>query len=283
MNSTVNGASPAGDPGAARAPSAHEVQALRKSTGAGIMDAKRALLQSGGDMSQAAKWLREKGLAGASKLAERESAEGLVSMSITDAGAALVVLRCETDFVAKSLELVALGDDMARAVAERGTEASGKLAARLADLRSTLKENIQVGEIAHFSASAGTAVEGYLHMQNGRGVNGVLVELRGGDRALAHEIAVHVAFSKPSYLRREDVPEDLVRAERETLEAAARNEGKPQAALEKIVEGRLTGWFKDRCLLEQPYVRDEKKSVASMLGKAELIRFQQLLVGGRTS
>lgn len=259
------------------------MQALRKSTGAGIMDAKRALLQSGGDMSQAVKWLREKGLAGSSKLAERDSAEGLVSMSITDAGAALVVLRCETDFVAKSLELVALGDDMARAVAERGTEASGQLAARLADLRSTLKENIQAGEIAHFSASAGTVVDGYLHVQNGRGVNGVLVELRGGDRPLAHEIAVHVAFSKPSYLRREDVPEDLVRAERETLEAAARNEGKPQAALEKIVEGRLTGWFKDRCLLEQPYVRDEKKSVASMLGKAELIRFQQLLVGGRTS
>jgi elongation factor Ts len=112
-------------------------------------------------------------------------------------------------------------------------------------------------------------------------VNAVLVELTGENHELAHDIAVHIAFTRPEYLRREDVPAEAVAAERQTVEAIARNEGKPDAALPKIVEGRLNGWFKDRCLLEQPYVRDEKRTIADLLSEAdaELRRFAQVVVG----
>ena len=120
----------------------------------------------------------------------------------------------------------------------------------------------------------------YLHMQSGRGVNAVLVEMRGGTDELAHDVAVHVAFARPSYLRREDVPKDEVDAERATVENLSRNEGKPEAALPKIVEGRMNGWFKERCLLEQPYAKDEKRTIADLIGSAEIVRFAQVVVGG---
>jgi len=103
--------------------------------------------------------------------------------------------------------------------------------------------------------------------------------LEGGTEALAHEIAVHIAFTKPPYLAREDVPAEDVAAERSTLETISRNEGKPEAALEKIVEGRLNGWFKERVLLEQPYVRDEKHSIVQLLGGATIVAFAQVLIG----
>jgi elongation factor Ts len=132
-----------------------------------------------------------------------------------------------------------------------------------------------------FAAPKGSVIGSYLHIQNGRGVNAVLVELDGGSHDLAHDIAVHIAFTRPEYLRREDVPEDAVAAERHTVETIARNEGKPDAALPKIIEGRLNGWFKDRCLLEQPYVKDEKKTIADLLSDdgVELRRFAQVVVG----
>jgi len=111
-------------------------------------------------------------------------------------------------------------------------------------------------------------------------LNAVLVEMRGGDAELAHDVAVHVAFARPSYLRREDVPKDEVDAERITVENLSRNEGKPEAALPKIVEGRMNGWFKERCLLEQPYAKDEKRTIADLIGSAEIVRFAQVVVGG---
>jgi len=122
-------------------------------------------------------------------------------------------------------------------------------------------------------------VDTYLHQQAGRGVNAVAVVLEGGSAELAHDIAVHIAFAKPAYLTRDEVPEAEVAAERETLETISRNEGKPEAALEKIVEGRLTGWFKERVLLDQAYVRDEKQSIAKMLGSARIVSFAQVVVG----
>jgi elongation factor Ts len=120
----------------------------------------------------------------------------------------------------------------------------------------------------------------YLHMQSGRGVNAVLVEMRGAGEELAHDIAVHVAFARPTYLRREDVPQDEVDAERAIVEKISRNEGKPEAALPKIVEGRMNGWFKERCLLEQPYAKDEKRTIADLVGSAEVVQFAQVVVGG---
>jgi len=142
----------------------------------------------------------------------------------------------------------------------------------------TSKENVAIGETVRFEAADGSVLDSYLHIQNGRGVNAVLVEVQGSSHELAHDIAVHIAFARPEYLRREDVPADRVQAERQTAETIARNEGKPDAAIPKIVEGRLNGWFRERVLLEQSYVRDEKRTIADLLGGAELRRFAQVVV-----
>jgi len=146
-------------------------------------------------------------------------------------------------------------------------------------LRTTLKENISVGRVVRVEAVGGEVLDTYLHQQAGRGVNGVIVEVRGGSPELAHDLAVHIAFAKPMYLRREDVPEADAAAERATVEEISRNEGKPEAALAKIVEGRMGGWYRERCLLEQPYVRDEKQTIATLLGPAEVVRFAQVVIG----
>jgi elongation factor Ts len=116
-------------------------------------------------------------------------------------------------------------------------------------------------------------------VQGGRGVNVVVVEMQGASEELAHDVAVHVAFARPKYLRREEVPAEAVAAERATLEAATRNEGKPEAAIAKIVEGKLNGFYKDLCLLEQPYAKDDKKSVAQVIGSASIVRFAQIEIG----
>ena len=258
---------------------AKDVAALRQMTGAGMLDCKNALEETGGDLDAAAKLLRERGLAGAAKRSDREASEGAVAVARADDAAAVVELRCETDFVAKAEDFVALANELATSVAEKGEDA---VAARQEDvdrLRATLKENISVGRVRRLEAGAGQVVDTYLHQQAGRGVNAVAVVLEGGSAELAHDIAVHIAFAKPAYLSRDEVPEAEVAAERETLETISRNEGKPEAALEKIVEGRLNGWFKERVLLDQAYVRDEKQSIAKMLGSARIVSFAQVVVG----
>ena len=128
-------------------------------------------------------------------------------------------------------------------------------------------------------AERGQVVDTYLHQQAGRGVNAVAVVIEGGTEELAHDIAVHIAFTKPTYLSRDEVPADEVAAERATLETISRNEGKPEAALDKIVDGRMNGWFKERVLLDQSYVRDEKQTIAGMLGSARIVAFAQVVVG----
>lgn len=259
--------------------SAQDVQKLRQATGAGMMDAKRALDENGGNFEEAQQWLREKGLASAAKRTDRENAEGAVALAQLDNKAALVELKCETDFVAKSEDFVNVSNDLAAAVAERGEDAINELKAKVEELNISLKENIAIGRIARIEAGSGEVIDGYLHIQNDRGKNGVLVQLRGGTKEIAHDIAVHIAFARPQYVRKEDVPAEVVAAERETFESIAKNEGKPDAALPKIVEGRLQGFFKEICLLEQPWVKDEKQTIAQMLGDAELIRFEQIEIG----
>jgi len=258
---------------------AQDVQALRRSTGVGMLDAKRALEAAHGDQEEATQWLRVQGLAGAAKREDREASDGAVAIVRQGPVAAMVELRCETDFVAKSEEFVALADELAALTAARGPDATEDAGAELERLRTVLKENISVGRVVRLEAGSGEVLDTYLHQQAGRGTNGVIVVLRGGSEQLAHEIAVHIAFSRPTYLRREDVPADLVAAERVTVEEISRNEGKPEAALPKIVDGRMNGWFKERCLLEQAYVRDEKKSVADQLGSAVIIEFAQVVIG----
>jgi len=264
----------------AMAVSAKDVQALRKVTGAGMLDSKRALEETGGDMEAAKQWLREQGLAGAAKRSDREAGQGAVALGVAGRAASVVELRCETDFVAMSESFVALTDELAQAVAARGEAAANEATDAIDDLKTTLKENISLGQIVRFELAPDAVLGTYLHRQSGRGVNGVLVEMRGGTEELAHDVAVHVAFARPLYLRRDDVPAEEVAAERATVEKISRNEGKPEAALAKIVEGRMNGWFKERCLLEQAYARDEKRTIADLIGSAEVVRFSQVVVGG---
>ena len=258
---------------------AKDVQALRQSTGAGMMDAKKALQENGGDAEAASKWLREKGLAKSAAREDRDNSQGTVAVSLVDGVAAIAELKCETDFVAKSDQFSTLVQEIATIVAIDGEEAAAKKADAIDDLKVVLKENIELGRVVRIAASEGAVVDTYVHRQDGRGVLAVAVELQGGSDELAHEIAVHIAFAKPAFLTRDEVPADEVAEERETLVGITRAEGKPEAAMEKIVEGRLTGWFKERVLLEQNYVKDEKQTIAQLLGDATIVRFSLVAIG----
>ena len=263
--------------------SAKDVKALRDQTGAGMMDAKRALASNDGDFEAAARWLREQGLAAQDKRADRQNTEGAVALAVRGNVVAIAELRCETDFVAKSGAFTALADEVAAAVAERGEEAASELAGRLDDLKVTLKENLELGRVVRLEAGDGNVVDTYLHVQNGRGINAVAVELADGDRAMAHDVAVHIAFARPAHLSREEFPPEAVAAKRQELENLSRNEGKPEQALPKIVEGRMSGFFKSvpgGALLDQPFVKDEKQSVGQALGGATVVRFAQVEIGG---
>ncbi|HYI62779.1 MAG TPA: translation elongation factor Ts [Acidimicrobiales bacterium] len=258
---------------------AKDVQALRQSTGAGMMDAKKALTENGGDAEAAAKWLREKGLAKAAGRSDRDNSQGTVAVAQDGNVAAIVELKCETDFVAKSDQFTDLVQDIATLVVAGGEEAAAQKTEAIDDLKIVLKENIELGQVVRVEAPEGHVIDSYVHRQDGRGVNGVIVELDGGTPEVAHDVAVHIAFTKPTAVRRQEVAEAEVAEERATLESITRAEGKPEAALGKIVEGRLTGWFKDRVLLEQSFVKDEKVTVKALLGGADVVRFAQVVVG----
>ncbi len=283
--------------------SAKDVAALRKATGAGMMDCKRALEENEGDMERAKTWLREKGIAGAQKRAGRAAQQGAVDVVIDGAVGALVELTCETDFVAK-------GDVFKNTVATLATQlAKGQLATGggedlasqpyagdpsqtvddlVKGMAGTLGENIGLGRTARYVSDSGL-VEGYKHLQNDRGTIGVLVELAGVDasdpkaRGIAHDIALHVASAAPRYVTRDEVPADVIDAERQVLENLTRNEGKPEQAIPKIVEGRLGGFYKDNVLVEQGFIRDPKVTVASLLTglgpDAKVSRFVRIRVG----
>lgn len=259
--------------------SAKDVQALRQATGAGMMDAKKALTECDGDYEAAQQWLREKGLAQQAKRADRENAEGAVAVSITDEGSALVELKCETDFVAKNADFVNLVNELANLVAKDGDKGAESKQDEIQSLNVSLKENIALGRVTRFEAVEGRVVDSYLHIQSDRGINGVMVELEGGTAELAHDIAVHIAFARPRFLNRDEVPAEEVEQQRKTFEAISRNEGKPEAALPKIIEGRLLGFYKEVALLDQPYAKDEKQTITQLLGSAKITRFAQFEIG----
>ena len=258
---------------------AKDVAALRASTGVGMMDCKKALEATDGDIDAAIKYLREKGMTKAAERADRANDQGVVALVIDASNASMVQLKCETDFVAGSEQFKALAHAMAELVAAKGEGAVAEKQSELDHLVITLKENIELGRVVRFEAPAGSVIDSYLHIQGGRGVNGVLVQLEGGSGELAHDIAVHAGFTKPKYVSREDVPADVIATERDTLENLTRNEGKPEAAIAKIVDGRIGGFYRDNCLLEQAYVKDEKQSISQLLGSAKLTNFAQILIG----
>jgi elongation factor Ts len=258
---------------------AKDVQSLRQATGAGMMDAKKALTENDGDMEAAAQWLREKGLAKVAKLSDRDNAQGAVAAVVDGNVGAIVQLRCETDFSAKADDFVSLVHDIADLVVAKGVEAVAERAEELDQLKVSKRENIELGAVVRLEAVDGNILDSYLHLQDGRGVNAVLVELSGGSRELAHDIAVHIAFTKPPYLSRDEVPAADVDKERESLLAITKAEGKPEQAWPKIVEGRINGWYKERVLLEQGYVKDEKQTIDKLLGGATIVRFAQVYIG----
>lgn len=258
---------------------AKDVQTLRTATGVGMMDAKKALEANNGDMDAATQWLRVQGLASAAKRADRDASEGAVAVVKDGNAAAIVELKCETDFVAKSDDFVTLVDEMAAKVATDGEGALDSFKDRLETMLTTLKENISIGRVYRLVAGDGEVIETYLHQQAGRGVGAVIVVMKDGSAELAHDVCVHVAFAKPQCLNRSEVPAAEVEAERATVEEISRNEGKPEAALPKIIEGRLNAWYKDRVLLEQPYVKDEKQSIEQFIGKASITAFAQVFIG----
>jgi elongation factor Ts len=259
--------------------SAMDVQALRQATGAGMMDAKKALQESDGDSEAAAQWLREKGLAKAAKLGDRENSQGAVAVVVDGGVGAMVELKSETDFSAKADDFTSLVQDLAELVLSKGVDAVAERAKELDDLKIAKKENIELGRVVRLEAGEGNLLDSYLHIQDGRGVNAVLVELAGGTRELAHDIAVHIAFAKPPYLARGEVPAEAVDKEQQALLEITKAEGKPEAAWPKIVEGRLNAWYKDQVLLEQGFVRDDKQTITQVLGDATLVRFAQVFIG----
>jgi elongation factor Ts len=274
---------------------AQDVAALRKATGAGMMDCKQALEECDGDSEKAKDWLREKGKAGAGKRAGRAADQGAIEVVVRGDAAALVELNCETDFVAKGADFKAAVAALARHVVDHG---GADLAAQafegstvaefLTLLSAKLGEKIELGRAARYETADGL-LDGYQHVQNDRGTIGVLVELGGVNRGdakaqeLAHDIALHIASAAPHYLTRDDVPADVVENERAVLEALTRHEGKPDQAIPKIVEGRLNGFYRDNVLLEQGFVREPKTTVGRLLSglgpDATARRFVRVKVG----
>jgi elongation factor Ts len=266
---------------------AADVKKLRDATGAGMMDAKKALTEADGDFDKAVELLRISGAAKAAKRgAEREASSGLVASS----GTAIVELNSETDFVAKNEQFIALAEELAKAADESKpadadefastTLPSGQTVSEtISALAAVIGEKLELGRVASFDGQVAT----YLHRRASDlpPAVGVLVEYTGDDLDAARGAAMQIAAMRPRYLTREDVPEDIVAKEREIAEATAREEGKPEQALPKIVEGRVNGFFKDVVLLDQPSVQDNKKTVKAILDDAgvEITRFAHIEIG----
>jgi elongation factor Ts len=257
---------------------AKDVKALRDATGAGMMDAKKALTEAEGDRDRAARILREKGLTKVATLEDRENNQGAVAIARDGNRAAMVELKSETDFSAKAPDFVALVQRLADAVLADGPEAATALQDELDTLKITKKENIELGQAVRFEAADGNTLDAYLHSQDGRGTNGVLIELEGGSEELAHEIALHIAFAKPTALDRSEVDEALAAKAREGFEELTRKEGKPEQAVPKIVEGRMASWYAERVLPEQGLF-GEKETVQQKIGGGRIVRFAQAVIG----
>ena len=264
---------------------AADVKRLRDLTGAGMLDSKNALVDSDGDFDKAVELLRIKGAKDIGKRAERATAEGLVAAK----GGALIELNSETDFVAKNAEFKELADRVvAAAAASKAGDVDALKAAKagdvtveqaIADMSAKIGEKLELRRVAYFDGT----VETYLHKRSADlpPAVGVLVEYTGDDKSAAHAVALQIAALKAKYLTRDEVPADVVANERRIAEETAREEGKPEQALPKIIEGRLTGYYKDVVLLDQPSVSDNKKSVKALLDEAgvTVTRFVRFEVG----
>ncbi len=258
--------------------SAKDVKALRDATGAGMMDAKKALVEADGDMEAATQALREKGLAKAADRSDRDNDEGTIALAVGNNTAALVQIKTETDFSAKNDAVTSLAQSLADAVLAGGTGEIDAHRDALDDLKVTIKENIEIGAVEQVVAAEGNILDTYVHVQDGRGVNAVVVEGSGVSQDDLHQVALHIAFAKPSYLSADEVPADEVEREKVALLEITKAEGKPEQAWDKIVDGRLRGWFGDRVLLEQG-LHGDKTAVKDSIGGGSIVRFVQVVLG----
>ena len=268
-----------------------DIKALREQLGTGMIDTKKALEEADGDREKAVEILRLKGAKGNAKRADRSTSEGLVAAKDNGNGTAtLIELACETDFVAKGDKFIQLADEVLEAVAAAGAsntdealavDASGEtVAAKIDGLAAIIGEKMELRRAALIK---GDAIEIYLH-RTSKDLPpqvGVVVGYTGSDADTARGIAQHIAFANPTYLSSADVPEEEVARERALVEEISRGEGKPEAALPKIIEGRLKGFFKQIALLEQDYAKDNKFTVAQVAKDAgiEVVDFARFRVG----
>jgi elongation factor Ts len=269
---------------------AADIKALREQTGAGMMDVKKALDEADGDSAKATEILRVKGLKGVTKREGRSASNGLVRAHVEGGVGTLVEINCETDFVAKGDTFGELADRvLAQAVAAGATDAQSLLDSEmdgrtvrevLDEANATIGEKIEVRRVARLE---GEHVVSYLHKTSPDlpAQIGVLVATSGGDQEVARDIAMHVAAFSPTVLTRDEVDATTVENERRIAEDTAREEGKPEQALPKIIEGRVNGFFKENVLLDQPFAKDAKKSVAQVAREsgAEVTSFARFKVG----
>jgi elongation factor Ts len=269
---------------------AADIKALREATGAGMMDVKKALDEADGDTAKATEILRVKGLKGVTKREGRSASNGLVRAQVDGGVGTLVEINCETDFVAKSEKFGQLADRIMDQAVETGatdaeallaTELDGRtLATVLDEANAAIGERIEVRRVARLE---GDTVVSYLHKTSPDlpPQIGVLVATAGGDEQLARDIAMHVAAFSPSVLTREQIEAETVAHERRIAEETAREEGKPEQALPKIIEGRVNGYFKENVLMDQPFAKDAKKSVGQVANEAgaQITSFARFKVG----
>ena len=256
-----------------------DIKALRERLGTGMVDTKNALVEAEGDFDKAVEILRLKGAKGNAKRADRSTSEGLVAAVESATATTMIELACETDFVAKSEKFVALGDKVLQALADSGAETvdaalaapidGSTVGAVIDDEAAILGEKVELRRVVRIP---GDKFSVYLHRTNKDlpPQVGVVVAFTGDDVETARGIAQHISFADPQYLTRDDVPPSLVDQERHIVEEISRGEGKPDAALPKIVEGRLTAFFKQVALLDQEYARDNKVTIDKVLKDAGL-------------
>jgi elongation factor Ts len=273
--------------------SAADVKELRERTGAGMMDCKKALEETGGDMEAAIDLLRSRGAAKAAKRAGKDTTEGVVASHVEGGVGALVELNCETDFVARTDDFQAMARELARHVAAHASDVDGVVAgdalleqpfmgggASVGDVVTEVSaktgERVVVRRVARFQPAQGQ-LGAYVHMT---GRIGVLVELEGAAADdVARDVAMHVAAARPLAVSAADIPADVVERERAVYLEQVRQEGKPEQIQEKIVEGKLRKFYQEQSLVEQPFVKDPDRTVAQVLGGATVRRFARFELG----
>jgi len=269
---------------------AEMVKQLREKSGAGMMDCKKVLTETNGDMEKAAELLRERGISKAAKKSDRIAAEGLVCAYLSDDKkiGAIVEVNAETDFVGKNEEFKQFVADVAEIVAKEnptdietllGTtyKNEGKTVKEvLTDKIATIGENMTIRRFTRYESEG--LVESYIH---GDGKIAVLVDFKKGDSSLAKDVCMQIAAVKPEYLKREEVPQDVVGKEMEILKAQAMNEGKPAEIAEKMVQGRIGKYYAEICLIDQEFVKDPSMKVGELISSkgAEIVRFARFEKG----